>query len=71
MEVHWVQEEQSATEQGPPGKREEKQCVDIKGTLAVPPAQVLLSVRQRQLGPHPKSSMDSQLVSLWTQVALH
>ena len=52
-----------ATEQGPPGEAGEKQCVDTKGTLAVPPARVLLSVRQRQRGEATKSSTDSQLLS--------
>lgn len=59
-----------ATEQGPPGEAGEKQCVDIKGTLAVPPARVLLSVRQRQLGEAtPRAAWILSLCPLWTQVA--
>ena len=35
-----------STGPGPPGEAGEKQRVDVKGTLAVPPARVLLSIRQ-------------------------
>ena len=60
---------------GLPGEAGEKQCVDVKGTLAVPPARVLLSVRQRQPGeatPRAATPRAAQILSfypLWTQVA--